>query len=98
MGLNNFLIVGDVYRRDEIDRTHYPIFHQVDAVRLRTSEEIFRDINDSESLKLFEHKGSESADKQACHTLEAVKVMEQELKSTLTNLAQIIFGKGIALV
>lgn len=31
-GLNNFLIVGDVYRRDEIDHSHYPVFHQMDAV------------------------------------------------------------------
>lgn len=28
-GLDNFLIVGDVFRRDEIDATHFPIFHQV---------------------------------------------------------------------
>lgn len=34
MGLNNFLMIGDCYRRDEIDSTHYPVFHQVDAVRL----------------------------------------------------------------
>jgi len=95
MGLNNFLIVGDVYRRDEIDNTHYPIFHQADAVRLRTSEEIFQNVNDSESLKLFEHRGTETVEKQGCHSLEAVKIMEQELKSTLIGLAQAIFGKGI---
>ena len=29
---NNFLYVGDVYRKDEIDATHYPIFHQLDGV------------------------------------------------------------------
>ncbi|XP_049848818.1 phenylalanine--tRNA ligase, mitochondrial-like [Schistocerca gregaria] len=28
------LIVGDVYRRDTIDHCHYPVFHQLDAVRL----------------------------------------------------------------
>lgn len=28
-GLNNFLMIGDVYRRDEIDSTHFPVFHQV---------------------------------------------------------------------
>lgn len=95
MGLNNFLVIGDVYRRDEIDSTHYPIFHQVDAVRLRTSQEIFHNVNDSESLKLFEHRGTESVEKQACHSLEAVKVMEQELKSTLISLAQAIFGKDV---
>ena len=40
MGLNNFLVVGDVYRRDEIDSTHYPVFHQVDGVRLCTKHEV----------------------------------------------------------
>ncbi|VEN41140.1 unnamed protein product [Callosobruchus maculatus] len=40
-GLNNFLMIGDVYRRDEIDRTHFPVFHQVDAVRLKTKDELF---------------------------------------------------------
>jgi phenylalanyl-tRNA synthetase alpha chain len=40
MGLNNFLIVGDVYRRDETDSTHYPVFHQVDAVRLCNKHEV----------------------------------------------------------
>ena len=34
MGLDNFLVVGDVYRRDEIDATHYPVFHQIEGVRL----------------------------------------------------------------
>lgn len=29
MGLDNFLMIGDVYRRDEIDSTHFPVFHQV---------------------------------------------------------------------
>ena len=33
-GLDAFLVVGDVYRRDEIDSTHYPVFHQVEGVRL----------------------------------------------------------------
>ncbi|XP_022257670.1 probable phenylalanine--tRNA ligase, mitochondrial [Limulus polyphemus] len=33
-GLDNFLVFGDVYRRDEIDSTHYPVFHQMEGVRL----------------------------------------------------------------
>ena len=32
MGLDNFLVFGDCYRRDEIDAKHYPVFHQVDGV------------------------------------------------------------------
>jgi phenylalanyl-tRNA synthetase alpha chain len=31
-GYNNFLVVGDVYRKDEIDCCHYPVFHQIEAV------------------------------------------------------------------
>ncbi len=33
-GLNNFLICGDVYRRDEVDSHHYNIFHQLEGVIL----------------------------------------------------------------
>jgi phenylalanyl-tRNA synthetase alpha chain len=48
MGLNNFLVIGDVYRRDEIDSTHYPVFHQVDAVRLRSKHEVsFQDMHNN---------------------------------------------------
>ena len=40
MGFDAFLSVGDVYRRDEIDRTHFPVFHQLDGVRLYNSDEV----------------------------------------------------------
>lgn len=95
MGLNNFLVIGDVYRRDEIDSSHYPVFHQVDAVRLRTAGEIFCNVNDSGNLKLFEHRGIENTEKQGCHILEVVKIMEQELKNTLVGLTKAIFGRAI---
>jgi phenylalanyl-tRNA synthetase alpha chain len=38
-GHRAFITCGDVYRRDTVDRTHYPVFHQVDGVRLFTSGE-----------------------------------------------------------
>lgn len=93
-GLDNFLIVGDVYRRDEIDRSHYPVFHQVDAVRLRTRDELFA----KDDLQLFEvgdNTRGTGTSKQACHTLEAVKLMEHELKTTLATLAKSLFGEKI---
>ena len=40
MGFDNFLCVGDVYRRDAIDATHYPVFHQMEGVRLFTETEV----------------------------------------------------------
>lgn len=96
MGLNEFLIVGDVYRRDEVDNTHYPVFHQVDGVRLKTRDQLF---SSDESLKLFETSNNSpnivEFIKQTCHTLEAVKLMEYELKTTLMGLAKHLFGENI---
>ncbi|XP_057970094.1 phenylalanine--tRNA ligase, chloroplastic/mitochondrial isoform X2 [Malania oleifera] len=31
-GHSHFLVTGDVYRRDSIDSTHYPVFHQMEGV------------------------------------------------------------------
>jgi len=39
-GFDAFLLVGDVFRRDEIDASHYPVFHQVDGVCLFTENEV----------------------------------------------------------
>ena len=33
-GHDAFLVTADVYRRDEIDRSHYPVFHQMEGVRV----------------------------------------------------------------
>lgn len=46
-GLKNFLVAGDVYRKDEINRTHYPIFHQIEGVHCINKTE-----NDSLDLSL----------------------------------------------
>ena len=39
-GYRAFLMAGDVYRRDEIDATHYPVFHQIDGVRVFDESEL----------------------------------------------------------
>lgn len=39
-GERNFINIGDVYRRDEIDSTHYPVFHQLDCVRSFSSKDV----------------------------------------------------------
>lgn len=33
-GIDNFLVCGDVYRRDEVDSSHYNIFHQLEGIIL----------------------------------------------------------------
>lgn len=90
MGLDNFLMLGDVYRRDEIDSTHYPVFHQCDAVRLFHREQLAEGIQ----AEIFEKGASvENEDKQKEHTIIASREVEQQLKSTLEGLARHIFGK-----
>merc|ERR1712096_430396 len=73
-GFNAFLNVGGVYRRDTIDRTHYPVFHQFEGVRLFSPHGLTT-AKDSENIFLFE-AGLSSPLKQACHTLEASKLTE----------------------
>jgi phenylalanyl-tRNA synthetase alpha chain len=34
-----FLVTGDVYRREPIDRTHYPVFHQMEGVKVTADPE-----------------------------------------------------------
>ena len=34
IGRKQFLVTGDVYRKDTIDRTHYPVFHQMEGVKV----------------------------------------------------------------
>jgi len=37
-GQTSFLVIGDVYRKDEIDSTHYPVFHQMEGMYIDTDE------------------------------------------------------------
>lgn len=105
-GLDNFLIIGDVYRRDEIDSTHFPVFHQVDAVRTIRRDKLFENHEDleifepnyvpnSESIGCITDGNVAEAGKQPCHTLEAVKLVEHELKTVLVGLVKHLFGENI---
>uniref|UniRef100_A0A1A9X318 phenylalanine--tRNA ligase n=1 Tax=Glossina brevipalpis TaxID=37001 RepID=A0A1A9X318_9MUSC len=109
-GLDNFLVVGEVYRRDEIDSTHYPVFHQLDAVRLVTKDKLFERnpgleilekdwspnlYNSNQSKQMLTLSKCMDQKKQSCHTLEAVKLIEHELKEVLVGLSKDLFGPDI---
>ena len=38
-----FVVSGDVYRRDEIDSSHYPVFHQMEGVRIWNNKDVADD-------------------------------------------------------
>ncbi|KAM6971211.1 LOW QUALITY PROTEIN: phenylalanine--tRNA ligase, mitochondrial [Tautogolabrus adspersus] len=94
-GLDAFLLAGDVYRRDEIDTSHYPVFHQMEGVRLFSNHELFSKVQNGEDLSLFERGGRRTPNKQEAHTLEAVKLVEFDLKHTLTKLITHLFGEDL---
>lgn len=93
-GLDNFLMVGDVFRRDTIDASHYPVFHQLDGVKLFTQHQLFQSTKNADSFQLFED-GNRYEDKQEEHTLGAAKLLEFDLKQTLENMATDLFGKDV---
>ena len=45
-GERHFLVTGEVYRKDEIDRFHFPVFHQMEGVHI-----VEDDVNPEEDLK-----------------------------------------------
>jgi len=95
MGLDNFLVVGDVYRRDEIDATHYPVFHQIEGVRLLSGREISKmSQNPAHDIKMFENSDRNNF-KQGVHTYDAAKILEVDLKNCLSGLAKDLFGEKI---
>lgn len=106
--LLQFLCFGDVYRRDTIDRTHYPAFHQLEGVRLFTREQLFaansarvprRTRQSSEYKGDFQLFESEPDDERQPHkqerlTFDATAMLELNLKCTLEDFARYLFGKG----
>ena len=77
-GADAFLCAGDVYRRDEIDSSHYPAFHQLEAVRLFPTEEM----SAADGLTGDEWTSSP----------ECAKIAD-DLKATLEGLMDHLFGE-----
>lgn len=96
-GLDAFLLAGDVYRRDEIDSSHYPVFHQMEGVRLFSNHELFSSVQGGDALSLFDPGGRRTPQKQEEHSLEAVKLVEFDLKATLTRLIHRLFPQEVRL-
>lgn len=77
-GYECFLCAGDVYRRDEIDASHYPAFHQLEGVKLFDLEEV---------KGAADLKGEEWLKSPEC------KAIADDLKVVLEGLMDHLFGE-----
>jgi len=77
-GYECFLCAGDVYRRDEIDASHYPAFHQLEGVKLFDPKEM-------EGAK--DLKGEDWIKSPECQKIAA------DLKQVLEGLMDHLFGE-----
>ena len=76
-GVDAFLCSGDVYRRDDIDATHYPAFHQMEGVKLMKPHLV----GGANGLT-----GEEWLQSSEC------QLVEEDLKKTLEGLMDHLFG------
>lgn len=86
-GHRAFLLAGDVYRRDEIDRSHYPIFHQMEGVKLFSITEVNKMTNST----VFGNS-DRSPTAQELHTEATAAFLAADLKATLEGLVLEVFG------
>uniref|UniRef100_A0A2S2P637 phenylalanine--tRNA ligase n=1 Tax=Schizaphis graminum TaxID=13262 RepID=A0A2S2P637_SCHGA len=94
MGLDNFVIFGDVYRRDEIDATHYPVFHQADGVHIFTPNEL--ELIYGSNVNVFDtDKNNSNNEKQGVYSMEANDIVTNHLKKTLVAMIKKVFGEEI---
>ncbi|KAJ1415362.1 hypothetical protein B484DRAFT_454574 [Ochromonadaceae sp. CCMP2298] len=98
-GVGAFLCCGDVYRRDEIDASHYPVFHQMEGVRVYTAEEVqalvlsdsgTNGTSNSTSNSISNSNGDNTLTSSTPHAVR--RAIEAELKGLLTGLALHLFG------
>ncbi|ORX61364.1 phenylalanyl-tRNA synthetase [Hesseltinella vesiculosa] len=103
-GYNKFLISGDVYRRDEIDSSHYPVFHQIEGFayfehenKQDTLAAIQADLDNAspipENIQVIDdtviHQGNPI---QSCHDQQVVELVAAHLKHSINSMICHIFA------
>ena len=78
-GHERFLCAGDVYRRDEIDSSHYPAFHQLEGVKLFDPKVVGGDT----TLTMSNEEWVKS---------DECQMIAKDLKDTLEGLMDHLFG------
>ncbi|GAA5948520.1 hypothetical protein JCM3765_004909 [Sporobolomyces pararoseus] len=103
-GLDQFLLTADVYRRDEIDRSHYPVFHQVEGCNVVDPSKggIERLAKENQEMsRMLEMANIEISDPtreltttnpyQTEHDPEVARIIAEHLKNSLNGLVLKLF-------
>lgn len=103
-GHNSWLLSADVYRRDEIDSSHYPVFHQMEGARVWEQKDLphLKELNakmrkDLEACPLIIEDiraTSETNPYQPEHDPELAAEIAQNLKHSLNSLIFKLFGQA----
>lgn len=89
MGSRAFLCIADCYRRDEIDRSHFPTFHQCEIFKLFNYKEALSEGAISEDL--YDASSIETDNKQAIYSPEANLFVVEKLKGTIEEFVRSFF-------
>ncbi|EGC29472.1 hypothetical protein DICPUDRAFT_8076, partial [Dictyostelium purpureum] len=84
--VNAFLVTGDVYRRDTIDAVHYPVFHQMEGVKVFKSPNSF---NFKYDPNIDYYTNTEYK------TMPEIKEIEDELKKSLESMIRGVIGQDL---
>lgn len=103
-GDRRWLLTSDVYRRDEIDSTHYPVFHQMEGARSFSSSKEGIDELEADNARLSHHlaqsniviedipHSSPANPIPSVYSTEHAERMVQNLKLSLNSLMLALFG------
>jgi phenylalanyl-tRNA synthetase alpha chain len=95
-GHRRFLVSGDVYRRDQIDSTHYPVFHQLEGVRIFGEAEWREREREPKGACPFIRDGIQyDYEKQDGFDVGALNVAARDLNGQLSGLVRRLFGPSI---
>ncbi|KAF9960792.1 hypothetical protein BGZ72_005957 [Mortierella alpina] len=101
---NKVLVTADVYRRDEIDASHYPVFHQMEGAELFDAKTAVEDIRKFIAADLASSAASGSINttdttvitpenpKQDCHDEAAMLAVADHLKHSLNMMVRRLFA------
>jgi phenylalanyl-tRNA synthetase alpha chain len=101
-GIPRWLLTADVYRRDEIDRSHYPVFHQMEGAKVVAPEEMdhlskenerFRAELDASNIQVQDLSTINEANPwQEWHKHEHAELVNANLKHSINSMIYGLFG------